>query len=543
MKLARRFYLYIGIIFLLGIIGFTYLIHVENKRLFVELGAGLSSKGYGAILAGHGRYMLLYAMVIFAFISTAVFLLFHSSVFRPLKVLGEDLRDVNAAMGDEGQSPVPLDGFEGIREAFRFMRERFHKTTSDLEDSMLKYSTLLETTSDAVILVESKEMKVREANRAACHLTGYRESELLGALTPALYGPDEESARYRGFFKRWVYDGKGFMQNGCIRDKNQGIVAVEVAASALELGGRAFVLEVWRDISDRKYLEDKLRQEIDVLERRVGERTEELEDALQRLKLSEQKMIQSTKLISLGEMGAGIAHELNSPLAGILTIVEVLLGRVDSEDRNYALLLKIKDAAVRSKYIIMDMLSYARPFKDEREPIDMNDLVRSTLSLFISEINAADLEIRCDLQSSLPMVPGARGQLMEVIFNIIKNARDALDGRGSISLSTSPAQQGGVRGVAVEIRDRGPGIPARVLERVFDPFFSTKDKGGGLNIGLGLSISDSIIKEHGGAISAENLAGGGACFRVFLPAIGEGGEKKDAAVRVEDEEERGQIPD
>jgi len=280
------------------------------------------------------------------------------------------------------------------------------------------------------------------------------------------------------------------------------------------------------DDMHEKRVEDELRSEIKVLETRLKERTERLEDATERLKISRQKMIESAKLISLGEMGAGIAHELNSPLAGILTIADVLISRMDKDDRNYALLEKLRDAAVRSKYIIIDMLSYARPFKGERETIDMNDLLRSTLSLFISEINSASVEIRLDLAKALPMVLGARGQLMEVIFNIIKNARDALGGYGSICLATSAADEDGRGGVAVDIRDTGPGIPAEVLDRIFDPFFSTKDKGGGLNIGLGLSISKSIITEHGGSIRAGNISGGGAFCKFFIPAIPDVNDKK-----------------
>jgi len=285
------------------------------------------------------------------------------------------------------------------------------------------------------------------------------------------------------------------------------------------------------DDMHEKIVEDELRSEIKVLEARLKERTERLEDATERLKISRQKMVESAKLISLGEMGAGIAHELNSPLAGILTIADVLLSRTDKDDRNYALLEKLRDAALRSKYIIIDMLSYARPFKGEPETIDMNDLLRSTLSLFISEINAASVEIRLDLAKSLPMILGSRGQLMEVVFNIMKNARDALGGYGSICLATSTAEENGRDGVAVNIRDTGPGIPAEVLERIFDPFFSTKDKGGGLNIGLGLSISKSIITGHGGSIRAENISGGGASFRIFIPAIPEANDKKaDSAI-------------
>lgn len=494
MKLARKLYIQAAITFFLGEIALFYLIRIENKRLLHELGSLSTSRvavGYEAMIAGHYRVLFFGGFIILVLTSVASLLALRRWFSVPLGHMAKDLGD-----------------------------------------STLKYRTLVETSSDAIVLVDAQSMRVREINRAATLLTGYSREELLGLVSDDLHGPEEAGERYRAFFKRWAFDGKGYLHEGSISKKNKGIVSVEVSAATVELGGSVFMLEIWRDISDRKCLEDNLRTQIEALEARVRERTEELSDALERLKISRQKMIQSTKLISLGEMGAGIAHELNSPLAGILTIAEVLLGRMDKSDRSYALIVKLKDAALRSKYIIIDMLSYARPFKGEREPLDMNDVLRSTLSLFTSEINSASVEIRLDLTKNLPMVLGARGQLMEVMFNIIKNARDVLGGYGKISLSTSAREEAGAAGVAVDISDTGPGISSEVLDKIFDPFFSTKDKGGGLNIGLGLSISQSIIKEHGGVISARNLEKGGASFRVFIPAIADVPEKQTISVNL-----------
>ena len=395
------------------------------------------------------------------------------------------------------------------------------RCTLKKKDTEIRYQTLSDMVADAVVLVETEGLTIIEANRAASHLTGYEPGELVGMATPGLHAEGAERRDYCDSFKRWVFDGKGYIHNGRIMKKQGGRVEVDISARAMDTGGgNKVVMEVWRDNTERNCLEKSLRKQIKVLEKRVRERTAELEEASRQLRESQQKMIQSAKLISLGEMGAGIAHELNSPLAGILGIVEVLLGRMSRDDRNYELLEKIKDAAVRSKYIILDMLSYARPFKDEREDVDMNEVIRSTLSLFVSEINVTSIEICLNLASTLPQVSGVRGQLMEVMFNIIKNARDALGGYGSITIGTSSrTDDDGKTMVVVEIRDTGPGIEPDVLERIFDPFFSTKEKGRGHNVGLGLSISRSIIAEHGGRIEAANLESGGVCFRVLLPAL------------------------
>ncbi|HXI10758.1 MAG TPA: ATP-binding protein, partial [Thermodesulfobacteriota bacterium] len=215
--------------------------------------------------------------------------------------------------------------------------------------------------------------------------------------------------------------------------------------------------------------------------------------------------------------GAGIAHELNSPLAGILSLTEVLLGRTGKDDRNYFLLEKIKDAAVRSKYIIIDMMTYARPARGKFEPMWLNESIRATLCLFMSEIKSSSIRIVEKFDPELPKVYGNQGRVMEVILNIIKNARDAIGGSGEIYISTKTATEDGVEFSVAEIRDTGPGIPPGVMDKIFDPFFTTKEKGGGVNIGLGLSLSQSIIKEHGGKIEVENVPGGGASFKVFLP--------------------------
>ncbi len=267
------------------------------------------------------------------------------------------------------------------------------------------------------------------------------------------------------------------------------------------------------------------------LETRVRKRTAELnrtlremesykdrfEDACKKLKESEKNLVQAAKLASLGELGAGIAHELNSPLAGILSITEVLLKRVDRGEPNYFFLEKIKDAALRARNIIVDLLSYSRPTRDIMEPLDVNDVVKSTLSLFISELKTTSVEIHEELSTELPSVKGNKGQLMEVLLNLIKNARDALYGSGSIYIRTGLTERGVRKFVFCEVEDTGRGIPDDVKDKIFDPFFTTKEKGGGLNVGLGLCICKSIVDVHGGTIEFETTLGEGTVFRILLP--------------------------
>ncbi|MFQ5428644.1 MAG: ATP-binding protein, partial [Thermodesulfobacteriota bacterium] len=460
----------------------------------------VSLERYEAILASHERYMLLGAFAILILATITILVMLRRRVLSPLLLLRKGLDAIHGGDLQKRVSITTGDEFEEVGRAFNEMAVYLEKSSAGLDEVIVKYSSLVEMAADAILLIESDSMKVVEANRAAVLLTGYSKEELFSMTSSEFYETGLARKAHELLFRRWVFDGKGYAFDTVIQKKQGSAVHIDIAASTVEIGGRKLILELWRDVSERKCLEDGLRSKIIELEERVSERTKELEEAYEKLKRSQQKIVQSTKLISLGEMGAGIAHELNSPLAGILTIVEVLLGRMDKEDRNYALLEKVKDAALRSKHIIQDMLSYARPFKGDFEPLSLNTVLKSTLSLFVSEVNAADVEIRLNLCSDLPEVWGSRGQLMEVMLNLIKNARDSISSYGSISLSTHILEENGAHMAVAEIKDTGAGIPDEVIERVFDPFFSTKDKGGGLNIGLGLSISQSIVKEHGGRL-------------------------------------------
>ncbi len=232
---------------------------------------------------------------------------------------------------------------------------------------------------------------------------------------------------------------------------------------------------------------------------------------------AEQALIQNAKLASLGELGAGIAHELNSPLAGILSLAEVMLARMESSDTNYVFVEKIKDATVRSKHIIMDLMSYSMPDAEQMRPVSVNEALNSVLSLFISELKTFQVKIEEDFAPDLPDIMGNKGQLMEVFLNIIKNSKDALAGEGNITIKTSKLKTGGDEFVEVDISDNGPGISEDSITRIFDPFYTTKEKGGGMNIGLGLSISKGIIEAHDATIKVESTVGVDTHFRLLFP--------------------------
>jgi len=478
----------------------------------------VSLKKYEEIIARHRKNFVIWGGGILVLTSFYILLTVNKRLLEPIDSLKSGTEAL--ASGDLSHRVVISSGGE-LGEAFNDMARSLYAATARLEEISEKYSKLVQMAPDAIVLVDLSTRKFIEANPTATVLTGYSRDELLDMRSVDMY-PQDKGEEYSRVLKRWVHDGKGYLHDASIVKKDGFTVPVEVGASMLELGGTKYVLEIWRDLTERKGFGDTINRYVEDLEVTVQKRTAELnrtvidlEVAYKRLQDSEQKFIQSAKLISLGEMGAGIAHELNSPLAGILSLTEVLLGRIPHEDRNYYLLEKIKDAAVRSKYIILDMMTYARPSKGKFQPIWLNETIRATLCLFISEIKSSSINIVEDFDPELPKIYGNQGRLMEVILNIIKNARDALRDGGEIFISTKTVIEAGIDYSVADIRDTGPGIPRDVMDKIFDPFFTTKEKGGGLNIGL--SLSQSIIKEHGGRIDFENVPGGGASFKLLLP--------------------------
>ncbi|MEK6531779.1 MAG: ATP-binding protein [Deltaproteobacteria bacterium] len=493
----------------------------------------LSLDEYEKTISAHTRDFIFWAVGIIGAVCLAVIYSMNKRLLKPLSMLKKSAEAIAGGDLSYRANIEAKDEIGDVGRAFDSMAERLDAARSELCDLNERHSILIETAPDGIVLKDIETRKFIDANTAALFLTGYSKEEFVGLPEERLY-PREFLSAYKKLCERWAYDGKGCLYDARLVRKDLSSIPIDISASVVEIKGRKYMQLVWRDISERKGLEEAVRRHMERLEELVRQRTSELnrslaelEDAYGRLKDSEQKLIQSAKLKSLGEMGAGLAHELNSPLAGILSITEVLLRRKNKEDSDYTLLMKVKDAAVRSRQIILDVMSYSRPLRETFEPISLNSVVDATLGLFSSEIKSGSLEILRESDAALPAVSGNKGQLMEVLLNIIKNARDAMRGKGRIFIRTSLVRRDDGDFSAIEVSDTGQGIPTEAMDKIFDPFFTTKDKGGGLNIGLGLSISKGIVTGHKGRIEASNIAGSGACFGVLIPVLADARQIKN----------------
>ncbi|WP_432736139.1 sensor histidine kinase [Maridesulfovibrio sp. FT414] len=237
--------------------------------------------------------------------------------------------------------------------------------------------------------------------------------------------------------------------------------------------------------------------------------------------LMDATVMQSSKMASLGKMAAGVAHEVNNPLSIIREsagwirdmITDGDFDGVEARPNLEEALGDIERHVERARSVTHRMLGFARSMEPAQEEIDLNHLVRETVSFLNNEILYRTIWVNYDLDPDLPSISTDFNQIQQVVLNLVENAIDAVDRDGSILLST----RSGGDFVEFQISDSGPGVPPEFLSRVFDPFFTTKAAGEGT--GLGLSIIYSILKKLGGDIKARNLPGSGAQFTVRLPLV------------------------
>jgi len=237
------------------------------------------------------------------------------------------------------------------------------------------------------------------------------------------------------------------------------------------------------------------------------------EQSIENLQRLQAQMVQTEKLVSLGQLAAGAAHEINNPLAAILGYSDLLADDPTLPEKARVTAGKIRDQARRTKTLVANLLRFARQVPPERTLLDINTVVTNAVQLRALDLRSSKSRIELQLESVLPGVRGDGNQLLQVFFNIINNAIDAMEASEGGVLTIKTIRDRG--NVVILFTDTGPGI--KDPQRVFDPFYTTKPVGKGT--GLGLSICFGILQEHAGKILCYNSQQGGAVFRVELPAV------------------------
>ncbi len=255
----------------------------------------------------------------------------------------------------------------------------------------------------------------------------------------------------------------------------------------------------------------KREEELFITKNQLERKSQELELANQELIKKQNLLVQSEKLASLGKLSAGIAHELNSPLTGILSFSHFIKDNSAGQDQVQHDIEVVIRETERCKKIIKSLLDFARQSQPEKKEDNVISVLKKTISLVENHKDFRNIEIVKDFPDSLPVIMFDKDQIQQVFMNLIMNAMEAMTGKGSLRISAGLSADGHF--IEISFRDTGAGISEENLRRIFDPFFTTKEKG----TGLGLSISLGIIENHGGRLEVSSEAGKGATFIVKLP--------------------------
>jgi signal transduction histidine kinase len=258
-------------------------------------------------------------------------------------------------------------------------------------------------------------------------------------------------------------------------------------------------------------------QKINLEKKRVQEFSYELEAANSELKKTQAELIQAAKMVGMGQLGASIAHELNQPLLAIGIFAERCLKGLDPQRKEYQNVEKIITQVDRMTKITNNIRMFSRQSKAEKKEVNVNRPIEDALMMVQKQLENHNINLIKDLRKDLPMVLADKNQLHQVFLNMITNARDAMDPMGSGELTIRSRGLLDDTFVEVDFVDTGLGIAEEYIDRIFHPFFTTKENGKG--VGLGLSLSHEIVKNHSGMLDVRRNEGGGTTFRIILPSV------------------------
>jgi PAS domain S-box-containing protein len=381
-----------------------------------------------------------------------------------------------------------VSGYEGIN---LDISER-KRIENELREANEFFTNLIESSVDGIIATDMKG-NIFIFNKGAEALTGYTAEEVVGKIHITEIYPRGMAKEVMKMLRSPEYGGVGKLTpvQFTVVDRTGDQIPIQLSASLIYdgAGNEIATVGIFTDLRPRLTMEKKLQE-------------------------THLQLVSSEKMASLGKLAAGIAHEINNPLGGILIYASLIMEDLPEDDRKRGDLGRIVQEAGRCKEIVKSLLEFARQTEPKMEPTDINRAITEGLFFLENQALFYNIQIIKRLDPFLPLVQGNAGQLKQVFINIIVNAAEAMHGTGSLTITSYPSRDR--KSVFLDFTDTGEGISEENLARIFDPFFTTKEVGKGT--GLGLSTSYGIVKSHDGTITVKTKVGAGTTFVIELPA-------------------------
>ena len=365
-------------------------------------------------------------------------------------------------------------------------RKRMERELKEANDFLMN---LIESSVDGIIVTDMKG-DILIFNRGAENILGYKSEEVVGEMNiRSIYEPGV-AKEVMEKLKSPDYGGIGKLTSFPIfhRRKDGEMIEGDLSASIIydDQGKEIASIGIFKDLRERLRIERELQK-------------------------TQQALLQSEKLAAMGRLTSQIAHELNNPIYGIMNTLELLKTEIPPQSKRRRILELSLSETQRLTEMLRNMLSFSKPEEEKRRLIKMNELVEGILLVMEKQMREANIKVETDFDEEIPEVMASTNQMRQVMLNMIKNAKEAMPKGGTLTVRTRREDNK----VLIHIQDTGIGIPEEIKDKIFDAFFTTKQKVKG--VGLGLSVCYGIIKDHGGEIKVESVEEKGTTFTISLP--------------------------
>ena len=376
-------------------------------------------------------------------------------------------------------------GYEGLNIDISD-RKKMERELKEANDFLMN---LIESSVDGIIVTDMKG-DILIFNKGAENLLGYKSEEVVGKMNiRSIYQPGV-AKEVMDKLRSPDFGGVGKLTSIPIfhRRKDGELIEGDLSASLIydEKGNEIASVGIFKDLRERLKMERELRE-------------------------IQQALLQSEKLAAMGRLTSQIAHELNNPIYGIMNTLELLKTEIPPESKRRRILDLSLSEIQRLSEMLRNMLSFSKPEEEKRRPIKIDELIEGILLVMEKQMRESNIQVETSFNPDIPEIMASTNQMRQVMLNILKNAKEAMLKGGTLFVRTSKEDNR----ILIHIQDTGMGVPEEIRDKIFEAFFTTKQKVKG--VGLGLSVCYGIIKDHGGEIKVESEEGKGTTFTISLP--------------------------
>jgi len=369
------------------------------------------------------------------------------------------------------------------------------KAEADLRESEKKLNIIFNSTNDGILVADAENRKFVTGNRAICKMLGYSPEELIGLCVDDIH-PVESLQEVHSQYERQLRKEIDVYHNAPVMRKDKSVFFADISATPTEFGGKAWMIGLFRDVTERIRMEERVRQ--------------------------------SQKMEAIGTLAGGIAHDFNNLLSPIIGYTELVMDSLPRGTEEASLLIEVKEASIRARELVQQILAFSRKGTEEKKPLKIQLIIKEALKLLRSSIPSS-IEIREDIDDKCGPVMCDPTNIHQIMMNLCTNAYHAMMQDGGVlevSLNSITVRQEDTQLVGelpvgtyirLIVRDTGHGMDKSTVRRIFEPYFTTKEKGEGT--GLGLPLVHTIVENHNGKIKVYSSPEEGATFTIYLPQI------------------------